>query len=129
MGVCGIYQLTPLKDRCLTKCRSPLSDAFKYSSYRGRTRDLRVGADHGRHCLGCCRAVMALMLTFGLMNVTAMVVLTAVCAVEKVWSGGKQFARAVGVAALALGVLIALDPAFAPWLHLAPMVDHGHMSM
>ena len=130
LAACGVYQLTPLKDRCLTKCRSPLSDAFKYASYRGRTRDLRVGVSHGRHCLGCCWAVMGLMLTFGLMNVTAMVVLTAVCAIEKVWSRGTQFARGVGVAALALAVLIVVDPAFAPWLHHLPtMVDHSHMNM
>ena len=127
---CGVYQLTPLKDRCLTKCRSPLAGAFRYASYRGRTRDLRVGAGHGRHCLGCCWAVMGLMLTFGLMNVTAMVVLTAVCAIEKVWSRGTQFARLVGVAALGLAVLVAINPAFAPWLrHRPAMIDHSHMNM
>ncbi len=34
---CGIYQLTPVKDRCLAWCRSPLGFTMKYSTYGGRT--------------------------------------------------------------------------------------------
>ena len=43
-AICGIYQLSPLKDRCLAHCRSPLGLLLHYGSYRGRSRDLRVGA-------------------------------------------------------------------------------------
>ena len=74
---CGIYQLTPLKDRCLARCRSPLGLLLKFGSYRGRTRDLRVGLYHGGFCLACCWALMALLVAFGLMNIMAMVVLAA----------------------------------------------------
>ena len=51
---CGLYQLSPLKYRCLAHCRSPLSLFLKYSSYQGSLRDFRVGAHHGAYCLGCC---------------------------------------------------------------------------
>ncbi len=44
---CGVYQLTPLKRRCLKHCRSPLSLLLRYGAYRGALRDLRAGAHHG----------------------------------------------------------------------------------
>ena len=120
LAACGVYQLTSLKDQCLTHCRSPLGDAFKYASYDGRTRDLRVGISHGLYCLGCCWALMALMLCFGLMNVTAMIVLTAVCTIEKVWVWGRQFGRLVGVMALVIAVALLVRPNLAPWLGVGP---------
>jgi len=46
-AVCGAYQLSPLKDRCLAHCRSPLGLLLHYGSYQGRSRDLRVGVHHG----------------------------------------------------------------------------------
>jgi Predicted metal-binding integral membrane protein (DUF2182) len=51
---CGVYQLTPLKSRCLKHCRSPLSLLLHYGAYRGALRDVRAGAHHGAYCLGCC---------------------------------------------------------------------------
>lgn len=122
LAACGIYQLTPYKAQCLQRCRSPLSDAFKYAAYHGRLRDLRVGASHGLHCLGCCCALMALMLSFGLMNVPAMITLTAVCAIEKVWAYGPQFGRFVGVTSLAGAVAVAINPELASWLHTALVI-------
>ena len=85
---CGIYQLTPFKDRCLAHCRSPLGFTLKYAAYRGHTRDLRVGLHHGAFCLGCCWALMALLVVFGLMNVFAMIVLAGIVLVEKTWARG-----------------------------------------
>jgi predicted metal-binding membrane protein len=57
----GIYQLTPIKDRCLARCRSPRGFIFKYGSYRARLRELRVGMSHGAFCLGCCWALVAVL--------------------------------------------------------------------
>jgi hypothetical protein len=73
-AACGAYQLTPLKDRCLARCRSPLGFMLQFGAYRGRTRDLRAGLYHGTFCVACCWALMALLVAFGLMNVIAMVV-------------------------------------------------------
>ena len=128
LTACGVYQLTPLKDQCLTVCRSPLSDAFKYAAFKGRARDLRVGVSHGLYCVGCCWALMALMLSFGLMNVTAMIVLTAVCSIEKVWARGPQFGRLVGVVALVMAVAIVLKPELATWLHHLNTNHHHTMA-
>ena len=80
-AVCGIYQLSSLKDRCLAHCRSPLGLLLHYGSYRGRSRDLRVGVHHGAFCLGCCWALMVILIAVGVMNVVAMIGLAAL-----VWS-------------------------------------------
>ena len=69
----GLYQLTPLKDLCLSHCRSPLGLLLHYGSYRGKARDLRVGVHHGGYCLGCCWALMVILIAVGVMNIAAMV--------------------------------------------------------
>jgi predicted metal-binding membrane protein len=128
-GACGIYQLTPLKDRCLARCRSPLGFVLKFGSYRGRTRDLRVGLYHGWSCLACCWALMALLVAFGLMNLIAMVVLAAVVLVEKTGPWGRRVSQVLGVAALALAVIVVFQPHFAPGLQPIGTAGHmGHMS-
>jgi predicted metal-binding membrane protein len=119
-GVAGIYQLTSLKDRCLAHCRSPLGLLLHYGSYRGRLRDLRVGAHHGGYCLGCCWALMVILVAVGVMNVAAMVGLAAVVLIEKAAPRGPALGRLVGAAALALAVAIIWFPWLAPGLHAAP---------
>jgi predicted metal-binding membrane protein len=114
---CGVYQLTPLKSRCLRHCRSPLSLLLHYGAYRGWLRDVRAGAHHGAHCLGCCWSLMALFVVLGVMNLAAMVVLAVVVLVEKLWVHGGVLAQAVGVAALVLAVAAIWLPALAPGLH------------
>jgi|ERR1700722_1651041 len=116
-AACGAYQLTPLKDRCLARCRSPLGFALKLGGYRGPTRDLRVGLYHGGFCLACCWALMALLVAFGLMNVIAMVVLALAVLVEKTWAWGLLFTRGLGIAALALAIAVLFEPSLAPGLH------------
>ena len=123
---CGVYQLTPLKSRCLRHCRSPLSLLLHYGTYRGRLRDVRAGAHHGAYCLGCCWSLMALLVVLGVMNLAAMVALAVVVLVEKLWVHGEAVARAAGVAALALAVAVIWLPALAPGLHGAgPMTSMG----
>lgn len=115
-AVSGVYQLTPLKDRCLARCRSPLGLMLRYASYPGRSRDLRAGFHHGAFCLGCCWPLMVLLAAFGLMNLWAMVVLAAVITAEKLAPAGRLVARAVGLASLALAVAVVWVPALAPGL-------------
>jgi predicted metal-binding membrane protein len=123
-AVCGLYQLTPLKDRCLGHCRSPLTHVFRYASFRGATRDLRAGLHHGLFCLGCCWTLMVLLVAFGVMNLVAMVGLALVIGVEKHWRHGRRFARAVGIAALVLAVLVVLEPGLAPGLDPGGTEEH-----
>jgi predicted metal-binding membrane protein len=119
---CGVYQLSSLKQRCLSHCRSPLGLLMHYASYRGRFRDFRAGAHHGGYCLGCCWSLMAVLIALGMMNVAAMVGLAAVVLVEKVWSRGPAVGRLAGVAALGLAVAAIWLPWLAPGLHgMSPM--------
>ena len=117
LACCGVYQLTPLKSRCLKHCRSPLSLLLHYGSYQGALRDVRAGVHHGAYCLGCCWSLMALFVVLGVMNLAAMVVLAAVVLSEKLWVHGELLARAVGVAALVLAVTVIWVPELAPGLH------------
>ena len=122
---CGTYQMTTLKDRCLQHCRSPLGHLIRYGSFRGRLTDFRVGAHHGAWCLACCWSLMLLMITFGVMNITAMVVVAGVILIEKVTSPGRWFSVAIGLASIALATAIWIHPALAPGLHTGTMQTAG----
>ena len=111
---CGLYQLTPLKRRCLEHCRSPLALLLHYGSYRGVLRDMRAGLHHGAYCLGCCWSLFILLIAFGIMNVLAMVVLAAVVLIEKLWTRGEMFSRAVAGAAFGLAIAVWFFPGVAP---------------
>ncbi len=126
-AACGIYQLTPIKDRCLARCRSPLGFVMKYGNYKGRLRDLRVGMNHGTFCLACCWALMVVLVAVGLMNLAAMVVLAAVVLVEKTSRWGPRFSRVVGVVALVLAVAVVFRPSLAAGLEPAPQMSGGGM--
>jgi predicted metal-binding membrane protein len=102
----GLFQLTPLKRACLSRCRSPLM--FLMTRWRdGRAGPFAMGVDHGLWCLGCCWALMLVMLVAGVMNVLWMAALTALMTVEKVVPRGDRIARAAGVALLASGLALA----------------------
>jgi predicted metal-binding membrane protein len=122
----GIYQLTPLKLRCLSHCRSPLAHLLHYTSFKGPLRDLRAGIEHGLYCLGCCWALMLVLLAFGVMNVPAMIGVAVVIAVEKVSRFGEVFARVVGVGALVYAVLVGIEPSLAPGLDPDTIMDDGN---
>lgn len=113
---CGIYQWSPAKARCLKHCRSPMSLLLRYSAYRGRFRDAAAGAHHGAYCLGCCWALFALLLVFGVMNVAAMLVLATIALLEKVWARGESLSRVVGIACLGLAVAVVFLPSLAAGL-------------
>ena len=105
----GVYQFTPLKHRCLEKCRSPLTFVLSYwQGQHDRRNALRLGAHHGLFCVGCCWALMLLMFVVGVGNVAWMLLLGAVMAVEKNVSWGRRLSAPLGVLLVAggLGVLM-----------------------
>jgi predicted metal-binding membrane protein len=114
--VLGLYQVSPLKDRCLSHCRSPFSLLMHYSNFHGPLRDLRAGTHHALYCLGCCWALMLVLVVAGMMNLLVMVVLAAVILVEKYWSRGPVFSRVVAAAAVVLAVAAIWAPALSPGL-------------
>jgi predicted metal-binding membrane protein len=120
IAACGVYQLSAPKDRCLTHCRAPLTRPRD-----GWAADLDAGVRHGAYCLGCCWALMVILIAVGVMNVAAMVGLAVVVLIEKTWRWGPAAGRVAGVAALALAVAIIWLPWLAPGLHAAPPMMMG----
>jgi predicted metal-binding membrane protein len=105
----GLYQLTPLKQACLTLCRNPM--AFFMSHWREGVRDtLRMGLHHGLICIGCCWALMALMFLFGAMNLAWMAALGLFMLLEKAAPDAARAGRLTGLAvALAGAALIVTE--------------------
>jgi predicted metal-binding membrane protein len=105
----GVFQLSPLKQACLRACRSPLG--FLLGHWRaGRQGSLTLGWSHALYCLGCCWALMLVLVAAGAMGLPWVLLITAVVAAEKLLPGGEWLARAAGAALLLLGVAVALRP-------------------
>jgi predicted metal-binding membrane protein len=86
----GIYQLTPYKNACLDKCRSPLS--LVMSKWKdGNIGALRMGLGHGFYCVFCCWFLMAILLVAGVMNMYFVVALTVFVLLEKLILTPKSF--------------------------------------
>lgn len=118
--VAGIYQLTPLKDLCLSRCRTPL--AFFMTSWRdGPVGALRMGLLHGAYCLGCCWLLFAILFPLGIMNLAAMAVIALVVFAEKAMPWARATARAAAVALIAYGAAVVLVPQLLPTF---PAVRH-----
>ena len=101
----GLYQLSPLKHACLSKCRSPAQ--FLVEHWRdGSLGSLVVGMEHGIYCVGCCWAVMALLFVFGVMNLMWVAVLAAFVLLEKLVPSGPRIAVWSGIAMLGMGLLL-----------------------
>lgn len=96
LGAAGIYQLTPLKTACLTKCRSPAD----FLVQRWGRHALQLGLEHGVWCLGCCWALMAILVIVGSMGLTWVVAVAALVALEKLSRHGIIWSRLIGVALL-----------------------------
>lgn len=104
----GIFQFTPLKYRCLDKCRSPFGFVMGHWQGRHEHRNaLKLGVDHGAFCLGCCWSLMLLMFAVGVGNIGWMLVLGAFMALEKNAPWGRRLSAPVGIALLLVGVLLA----------------------
>ncbi len=111
--VAGVYQLTPLKNACLAKCRTPTQ--FLMTSWRdGNGGALRMGIEHGVYCFGCCWLLFAILFPLGMMNVAVLALLTALIFAEKVFPAGYRVSAIAGVALIAYGALVILSPAFLP---------------
>jgi predicted metal-binding membrane protein len=109
IGFAAVYELTPLKDACLHRCRSPLG--YLVSGWReGRGGALRMGAGHGGWCVGCCWALMAALFALGLMSLAWMLVVAVLIAIEKLLPWRAAATAAVTAALLGLGIAVAVAP-------------------
>jgi predicted metal-binding membrane protein len=111
----AVYQLTPLKSACLSRCRS--RQKLLVEGWReGRIAGARLGVRHGAWCLGCCWALMAALFALGAMSLVWMAVVSALVAAERLfpWRAAATAAVAALLATVAIGVAAA--PARVPGL-------------
>jgi predicted metal-binding membrane protein len=105
----AVYELTPMKDVCLGKCRSPLG--FLLGSWReGRRGALRMGAKNGAWCVGCCWALMASLFALGVMSIVWMAFVAGLIAVEKTLPWRRVATYGTAAVLLVLGLLLFFAP-------------------
>jgi predicted metal-binding membrane protein len=98
LAIAGLWQFSPLRDRCLDECRSPLG--FIVNRWRGasaRSEALRMGIAHGAFCVGCCWSLMLVIFGVGLASASAMLVLGAITAIEKNLPWGSRLTHPLGI--------------------------------
>jgi predicted metal-binding membrane protein len=115
----GIYELTPLKQLCIRRCRSPHPEGPAF----------RSGVANGLNCVGCSGGLMAVLFALGVMSLVWMVVVAAVIFAEKVLPQGIRLSRPVAVTLLALGIWVALSPSSVPGLTEPGMSPSMEMEM
>ena len=109
MIAAGLYQLTPLKQRCLSHCRSPLS--FLSHHWRpGAGGAWRMGVDHGVYCVGCCWVLFVLLVVVGLASLPWMGLITLIVCAEKLLPYGKPVTLGVAGLLIILGTLTLIRP-------------------
>lgn len=116
----GVYQWSPLKQVCLRACRSPIG--FLLGRWRaGRRGSLALGWAHATYCLGCCWALMLVLVAAGAMGLPWVLLIAAVVAAEKLLPRGEWIARAAGAALILLAVAAAIRP------ELVTVLRGGHV--
>jgi predicted metal-binding membrane protein len=124
--VAAVYELTPLKDVCLGKCRSPLG--LMLGSWReGRTGAIRMGMRNGAWCVGCCWALMASLFALGVMSIVWMAFVAGLIALEKTLPWRRVATYGTTAILFVLGLLLLVAPEMVPALTIpggpmAPMM-------
>jgi len=101
IGVAAVYQLTPIKSACLTRCRGPLGLLL-------RRRSFRAGLEHGLVCLGCCWALMLAFLALGAASMLWMAAVAAAIFVEKATRLGGRASAGIALALVGAAIWVAL---------------------
>jgi predicted metal-binding membrane protein len=102
--IAGVYQFSPLKKICLSRCRTPLG--FLVGEWRPGVRGAFVmGLRHGLFCVGCCWALMALLFVGGVMNLAWIAALAIAVAVEKLAPHGERLAAILGLVLITAGII------------------------
>lgn len=118
--VAGVYQLTPAKHACLRQCQSPVD--FLMRRWRsGYLASLQLAATHAAYCIGCCWALMVLLVVAGAMSLPWVLAIALVVFAEKVLPGGDRTARITGIVLILAAIAVAIRPELAGVLR-----PHGH---
>jgi predicted metal-binding membrane protein len=104
----GIFQWTPLKYACLSRCRSPLG--YLMTEWRdGAWGAFLMGVRHGNYCTICCWALMSLMFVAGVMSLFWMAVIAGFVLLEKIAPAGRWISRVSGALLTVWGILMILS--------------------
>jgi predicted metal-binding membrane protein len=115
LALAALYELTPVKNVCLAKCRSPLG--FLVGTWRdGRFGALEMGSRHAGWCLGCCWALMAALFALGVMSITWMALVAALIALEKTVPWRRVVTWGTAAVLLALAIMVLAAPGAVPGL-------------
>jgi predicted metal-binding membrane protein len=106
----GLYQFTPWKGACLRACRSPIAFILTHHFGRGARGAGVAGVSNGAYCVGCCWALMTVLVIVGLMNLVWMAALALVFLAEKNWQHGARLNRLAGASIVLLGLIILVNP-------------------
>lgn len=114
----GLYELTPLKDRCLTQCRSPIEWLPRHMR-PGRLGALHMGIEHGSYCIGCCWVLMLLLFVGGVMNLIWVAALALLVLAQKLVPSPLVLTRITAAILVASGIVLLFHPLlpaqFLPW--------------
>ena len=123
----AVYELTPLKDACLGRCRSPLG--FLLGNWRdGIGGALEMGIKHGGWCIGCCWALMAALFALGVMSIAWMAFVAGLIALEKLLPWERVATYGTAAVLLGLAILLVAAPDAIPGLTV-PGGGGGSMQM
>jgi len=114
LAVAGAYQFTGWKAMCLKACRSPMSFMMTHDFGGGSKSAFKAGVSHGAYCLGCCWALMAVLVVVGLMNLVWMAGIALVFLAEKNWKHGVALTKMIGAGLLVLGIAVIISPGILP---------------
>lgn len=115
IATAAVYELTPLKNACLARCRSPLG--FLLGDWReGSAGAVEMGTKHAAWCVGCCWALMAALFALGVMSLVWMAVVAAVITAEKTLPWRRAVLWTTTAALLVLAVLVVAAPHAVPGL-------------
>jgi predicted metal-binding membrane protein len=110
LGLAGLYQFTPLKEACLRRCRSPLDFIVQRWHGGGPFAAMRLGAEHGAYCVGCCWGLMAVLVVAGSMSLAWVTLIALLVFVEKVLPFGRRAGQVSGALLLLVAVTVVVRP-------------------
>jgi predicted metal-binding membrane protein len=103
--IAGLYQFTPAKTACLSKCQAPLAFIQRHGGFRRDPRGaLALGLRHGAYCVGCCWALMALLFVVGVMNVLWVAGIAIFALLERILPASRTVSRIGGIGLIAAAV-------------------------
>jgi predicted metal-binding membrane protein len=108
LAIAGLYQLTPLKQACLSKCQSPF--AFVPGRWRpGHAAAFERGLRHGLYCTGCCGVLMVLLFYGGVMEANWIGGLALYVLIEKLIPAHWRLHQFTGVLLVIWAVVLAVS--------------------